>query len=44
MEIKMAEIITLGETMAVMAPSGEGRLSSVESFGLRIAGAERLHG
>jgi len=40
MEIKMAEIITLGETMAVMAPSGEGRLSSVESFGLRIADAE----
>ena len=36
----MAEILTFGETMAVMAPSEEGRLSSVSSFSLKIAGAE----
>ena len=36
----MAELITLGETMAVIAPSEEGRLSSVSSFSLKIAGAE----
>ena len=36
----MAELVTFGETMAVMAPSEEGRLSAVSSFLLRIAGAE----
>ncbi len=36
----MAELITIGETMAVIAPSQEGRLSDVSSFVLRIAGAE----
>ena len=36
----MAELVTIGETMAVMAPSAEGRLSEVPSFSLRIAGAE----
>ena len=36
----MAELITFGETMAVMAPSEDGRLSEVSSFLLRIAGAE----
>ena len=36
----MAEIITVGETMAVMVPSEKGRLSNVGGFGLQIAGAE----
>lgn len=36
----MAEIVTLGETMAVMAPCENGRLSQVGSFVLKIAGAE----
>ena len=36
----MAEIVTFGETMAVMVPGEKGRLSSVGSFGLQIAGAE----
>ena len=36
----MAELITLGETMAVIAPSEEGSLSDVSSFSLKIAGAE----
>lgn len=36
----MAEIITIGETMAVMVPDGKGRLSDVDGFGLQIAGAE----
>ncbi len=34
------ELITFGETMAVMAPSSQGKLSDVASFSLRIAGAE----
>ena len=36
----MAELLTIGETMAVMAPSENGRLAEVPSFLLRIAGAE----
>jgi len=36
----MAEIITIGETMAVIVPNGKGRLSEVDGFGLQIAGAE----
>ena len=30
----MAEIITIGETMAVIVPNGKGRLSEVDGFGL----------
>lgn len=36
----MAELLTIGETMAVMAPSEEGSLGGVSSFTLKIAGAE----
>ena len=36
----MAEILTIGETMAVMAPSGSGKLGGDLSFSLKIAGAE----
>ena len=36
----MSEIVTFGETMAVMAPGQKGKLSSVSDFSLQIAGAE----
>jgi 2-dehydro-3-deoxygluconokinase len=36
----MYELVTLGETMAVIVPNSDGALSGVESFCLRIAGAE----
>ena len=36
----MPEIITLGETMAVMVPKEAGPLRYVHGFHLRMAGAE----
>ena len=36
----MPEVVTFGETMAVVTPKENGRLSEVDSFCLTIAGAE----
>ena len=36
----MAEFITFGETMAVMAPCEVGKIGAVKDFSRRIAGAE----
>ena len=36
----MPEVVTMGETMAVMAPTEPGPLRYVASYRLRMAGAE----
>ena len=36
----MAQLVTLGETMAAFAPDRMGPLRYVSNYGIRIAGAE----